>query len=165
MTRAQAMLLTILEAIMLRQTLSTAAAFLAGTLAIAPALAQDVTQPQPELQTGQQATAPPGQVVTVRPDRRPYFMDRDSVHEVAGTYDMEDGSRAIVKDRNRKLIVDYDDRTTVLEAIGPNLFSSSNDDMTVKFSRDAFGDDMIVLSYIPARRLAGITTYGSSRAE
>lgn len=148
---------------MFKHTFSTAAAFLSGALAIAPALAQDVTQA--EGRTGQQATAPPGQVVTVRPEHRLYFMDRKAVHEMAGTYRMSDGSQARIKDRNRKLIVDYDDRTTVLEAIGPNLFTSSNDDMTVQFKQDEFGDDMIVLSYVPARRMAAITTYGSSRTD
>lgn len=145
---------------MLKKTISTAAVLLASTFAAAPVMAQDTPKDQEE--SARQVLE--GRIVTVRPERRGYYMDRQSVHEVAGEYRMTDGSHARIRDRNRKLIVDFDDRTTVLEAVGPNQFASSNDDMRLQFKQDASGDDMIVMSYIPARRMAGETTYGSSKS-
>ena len=146
---------------MLRKTITTAAVLLAGALSAAPVFAQDTTQTQPE--SARQVLE--GRVVVVRPERKGYYMDRQSVHEVVGEYRMSDGSHARIKDRNRKLIVDFDERTTVLEAVGPHQYASSNDDMRLQFKQDDSGGDMIVMSYIPARRMAGETTYGSSKTD
>lgn len=140
---------------MLQKSRLTAAAIVAGVLAAPVLHAQDTTQQQ-----GQQVTQPgeQAQVVTVRPApaQKPYFMTRQDIHEVAGDYRMEDGSHARITDKRKKLIVDFDDRVTELQPVGPNRFASSDNEMELRFQKDAFGDDMIVLSYIPARRIAGL---------
>lgn len=137
---------------MLKQSLLLAVA--AGTIGAAlPTAAQEVPrsgQQQPALGT-------PPESITVRPTTqvRRFYMPRDAVQEVSGQYLMEDGNIATVTDRRRTLSVDFDNRRTELEAVGAYVFQSAADDMTLVFTKDGLGDDMIVLSYIPQRQVAG----------
>ena len=135
---------------MLKQIFLLSAA--AATLAAAPtAAAQDYRQ------QGQQAsTGPSGDVVTVRPtvQMRRFYMPRDAVREVNGEYLMEDGRTAVITNRNRTLTIDFDNRRTQLEAVGSYVFQSAADDMTLVYTKDGLGDDMIVLSYIPLSQTA-----------
>lgn len=134
---------------MLKQTFLCATA-LAGVLAVAPpAFGQSYQQPS--------ATSQATESITVRPAtpmRARFYMPRQEVREVRGQYMMEDGSTANVDARQRSLIVDFDNRTTVLEAVGAYVFSSNNDDMTLVYTKDSLGDDIIVLSYIPQASVA-----------
>ena len=136
---------------MLKQIFLLSAA--AAALAAAPSVAAQGYQQQ-----GQQATmtGPNGEVVTVRPTvkMRRFYMPRDAVREVSGEYLMEDGRTAVITDRARTLTIDFDNRRTQLEAVGSYVFQSAADDMTLVYTKDGLGDDMIVLSYIPLSRTA-----------
>lgn len=138
---------------MLKQTSLIAVALAGSFAAAAPALAQDYIQSSP------QATATQRGEVTIRPreQMRRFYMPRQDVAEVRGEYLMEDGRIANVMNRNRKLIVEFDDRVTELEAVGAFVFESDRDDMTLVYTKDGLGDDVIVLNYIPQRTVAGMT--------
>ncbi|HEY1044755.1 MAG TPA: hypothetical protein VGE60_12915 [Telluria sp.] len=135
---------------MLKQT-SLIAVAIAGLLAAsAPSLAQDYSQ------TGPQATPVPRGQVTVRPrEMRRFYMPRADVAEVRGEYLMEDGRTASIINKNRKLVVDFDNRITELEAVGAYVFENERDDMTLVYTKDRLGDDIIVISYIPQQAVAG----------
>lgn len=135
---------------MLKQIFLLSAA--AAALAAAPSVAAQGYQQQ-----GQQATTGPnGEVVTVRPTvkMRRFYMPRDAVREVSGEYLMEDGRIAKITDKARTLTIDFDNRRTQLEAVGSYVFQSAADDMTLVYTQDGLGDDMIVLSYIPLSQTA-----------
>lgn len=136
---------------MLKQIFLLSAA--AAALAAAPSVPAQGYQQQ-----GQQATATPGaEVVTVRPAgqaMRRFYMSRDAVREVSGEYLMEDGRTARISDKARTLTVDFDNRRTQLEAVGSYVFQSAGDDMTLVYTKDSLGDDIIVLSYIPLSQTA-----------
>ncbi|MFD2367986.1 hypothetical protein [Pseudoduganella sp. GCM10020061] len=134
---------------MLKQA-SLIAAAAAGLLCTAtPSFAQDYRQ------VPQASSMQSSEVITVRPTKRSFFMPAQDVAEVRGEYLMEDGSTAMVKNRSRKLIVDFDNRQTVLHAVGAYVFESDRDDMTLVYTKDGLGADIIVLSYIPQRTVAG----------
>jgi hypothetical protein len=133
---------------MLKQTSLIAAAAAGLFCAAAPSFAQ-------EYQQAQASSMQSSEVITVRPTKRSFFMPAQDVAEVRGEYRMEDGSTAMVKNRSRKLIVDFDNRQTELHAVGAYVFESDRDDMTLVYTKDGFGDDVIVLSYIPQRTVAG----------
>lgn len=139
---------------MLKQIFLLSAA--AAALAAAPSVAAQGYQQQ-----GQQATGPNGEVVTVRPSgqaMRRFYMPRDAVREVSGEYLMEDGRTAKITDKARTLTIDFDNRRTQLEAVGAYVFQSAADDMTLVYTKDGLGDDMIVLSYIPLSQTASAGT-------
>lgn len=120
--------------------------------AAAPSLAQDYPR-----SSAQATAAEPGQV-TIRPreQMRRFYMPSQDVAEVRGEYRMEDGQTAKVKARNRKLLVDFDNRITKLEAVGAYVFESDHDDMTLVYTKDSMGYDVIVVSYIPQQAVAGL---------
>lgn len=133
---------------MLKQTILAATAVAGLLAAVPPAVGQEYQQPTAQLQTAE--------TITVRPSAqmRRFYMPRQEIREVRGQYLMEDGTTAAVDARQRSLVVDFDNRTTVLEPVGAYVFSSNNDDMTLVYTKDALGDDIIVLNYIPQRNLA-----------
>ena len=138
---------------MLKQTSFLAVAIAAaGLLAATPSLSQDYPRSSP------QATAAERGEVTIRPRQqmRRFYMPRQDVAEVRGEYLMEDGRTASVVNHNRKLVVDFDNRITELEAVGAYVFESERDDMTLVYTKDGLGDDIIVLSYIPQQTVAGV---------
>lgn len=134
---------------------SLIAAAAAGLFAAAaPALAQDYPRSDPQASTMQAS-----EVITVRPTepvRRRFYMTRQDVAEVRGEYLMEDGRIAKVENRNRRLVIDFDNRITELQATGAYVFESDRDDMTLVYTVDGLGDDMIVLSYVPLQSVAGV---------
>lgn len=136
---------------MLKQIFLLSAA--AAALAAAPSAAAQSYQQQDQ----QTITGRNGEVVTVRPSgqtMRRFYMPRDAVREVSGEYLMEDGRTAKITDRARTLTIEFDNRRTELEAVGSYVFQSAADDMTLVYTRDGLGDDMIVLSYIPLSQTA-----------
>lgn len=137
---------------MLKQ-ISLIAAAAATLLAAAPSFAQDYWQSSPQASSRSGA-----EVITVRPTKqlqRRFYMPRQDVAEVRGEYLMENGRMASVTNKNRRLLVDFDNRITELEAVGAYVFESGRDDMTLVYTKDSFGDDVIVLSYIPQSSVAG----------
>lgn len=140
---------------MLKQS-SLIAVAVAGLFAAAaaPSLAQDYPRSSPQ-ESAMQAS----ESITVRPSQRVrprFYMTRQDVAEVRGEYLMEDGRIAKVENRNRKLVIDFDNRVTELQATGAYVFESDRDDMTLVYTKDGLGDDVIVLSYIPLQSVAGV---------
>jgi hypothetical protein len=140
---------------MLKQS-SLFAAAVAGLFAAAaaPTLAQDYPRSDPQASASQAS-----EVITVRPTdpvRRRFYMTKQDVAEVRGEYLMEDGRTATVENKNRRLVIDFDNRITELQATGAYVFESDRDDMTLVYTKDGLGDDVIVLSYIPQQTVAGV---------
>lgn len=134
---------------MFNKTLLIAAA-IAGTFAAAmPAGAQSYQQPGAQ-------SASTTESVLVRPAAplKRFNMPRSEIQQVKGEYAMEDGTRARIDARQRNLVVDFDNRTTVLQPVGAFVFANERDDMTLVYTKDSLGDDMIVVSYIPQASVA-----------
>lgn len=122
-------------------------AILAG--AAAGAAGQSSTQPAPS----QQAQLAGVNVTGQRVQLPHYYVPPEQVHEVSGAYLMSNNETARISDRRSKLYVEFDNRTTELQPIGENLYSSPRNDMVLQWNPELYGGG-VTLTYVPRQNMA-----------
>ena len=119
-------------------------ALLAGALATASGQTADQAAAQSQL---------PGVSVTGHAPPPSYYVAPELVHEVSGAYHMSNNETARISDRRSKLYVEFDQRVTELQPVADNVYTSRDEDMTLHFRPEGFGDGMALI-YVPRQNLA-----------